>query len=646
MSTKQVLEPEKKQTSPADEETTVIDTSRMSKGKREALEVAESARESNWNYPTFVGQLFLGKLPWDIIYPYPAQPDDERAKGEVFLDQLEAFLKDKVDADQIHREGEIPDEVLEGLARIGAMGIKIPTEYGGLGLSQADYCRAAILFGSHCGNISALLSAHQSIGVPQPLLMFGTEAQKKKYLPRVATGEISAFALTEDSAGSDPAKMETTAEPTEDGEHFILNGEKLWCTNGVKAGALVVMSRTPSKMVKGKERRQITAFIVETDWPGVTVERRCYFMGLKALYNGVMKFENVKVPRENIILAEGKGLRVALSTLNTGRLSLPAICTGTSKACLKIARDWSNEREQWGAKIGRHAAIADKIAKMAAYTFAMESMTQLSAALVDEKKTDIRLEAAVCKMFATEEGWRILDETMQIRGGRGYETSDSLRARGERPVPIERMMRDSRINLIFEGSSEIMRLFIAREALDPHLKLGGAAMNGKLPTSTRIQAGLRAARFYALWYPRLWFPRSMRATRSMDPLLRRHARHAQRTSRKLARSLFHAMVRHGASLEAKQILLKRLVDIGADIFAMAASCSRAQMMLERGDSRDAILPTIDFFCREARHRIADNFKGIGRNNDGKGYSLAEQVLDGNCTWLEEGIVPQSYYDTE
>jgi len=230
--------------------------------------------------------------------------------------------------------------------------------------------------------------------------LFGTEEQKKKYLPRVARGEISAFALTEIDVGSDPAAMSTRAEPTPDGNDFILNGEKLWCTNGTKAGVLVVMAKTPPRMVNGKSKEQITAFIVETNWPGVEVVRRCHFMGLKALYNGVIRFNNVRVPRENICSPKEKVLRVALTTLDTGRLTLPAACVGLSKRCLKISREWANKRVQWGVPIGKHAAIADKIAHMAANTFAMEAMTLLAASHVDrDKHADIRLEAAMCKLW-------------------------------------------------------------------------------------------------------------------------------------------------------------------------------------------------------------------------------------------------------
>jgi alkylation response protein AidB-like acyl-CoA dehydrogenase len=613
----------------------------MSAGQRAALELTEAARDAVSERGSIVGGLFMGRLDWAAVHPFPLQKSEDRDQGDAFLERMEAFLREKVDPDEIDRTGEIPDGVIRELAGMGAFGIKIAPAYGGLGLSQTNYCRAAVLLGSYCGNLTALISAHQSIGVPQPLILFGNEEQKRRFLPRVARGEISAFALTEPGVGSDPARMETRAEPTPDGTHFILNGEKLWCTNGTRAGLIVVMARTPSRTDQGKTKEQITAFIVEADSPGVEVVRRCRFMGLRALYNGVIRFSDVRVPRENILMAEGKGLRVALSTLNTGRLTLPAACVGLSKRCLEIVRKWAGERVQWGAPIGRHAAIADKIARMTANIFAMESMTLYTASLVDrDKKADIRLEAAMCKMWGSEAAWEIANDTMQIRGGRGYETADSLRARGDEPAPVERLFRDSRINTIFEGSSEIMRLFIAREALDPHLKIAAAALNSRLPGTQRMKAALKAAWFYAGWYPKQFLPRPAGFNSDVHPVLRRHLRYAARTSRRLARTLFRAMVRQGPKLERRQVLLGRFVDIGTELFAIVATCSRAQALLASRDepARRELLGLVDYFCRSARLRIRRNFQGVRHNADGPAYHLAQEVLSGKHEWLEQGTV--------
>ena len=634
--------PVENQSRPMDEAATVIDTSKMSEGQRAALELTEAARETS-SARTFAAGLFMGEFNLDGINPFPVQSTEARDQGDAFLQRLEAILREKTNPDEIDATGEIPQAVMDELSRLGAFGIKISTEYGGLGLSQTNYCRAAMLLGSWCANLTALISAHQSIGVPQPLILFGTDAQKKKFLPRVARGEISAFALTEHGVGSDPAAMITHAEPTPDGKHFILNGEKLWCTNGTKAGVIAVMAKTPPKESKGRKKDQITAFIIEMDSPGVEVIHRCRFMGLKALYNGVIRFTNVLVPRENILLAEGKGLRVALTTLNTGRLTLPAGCVGMAKRCLEVSRKWANERVHWGAAIGKHAAIADKLARMTANTFAMESMTLLAASRVDrDKHADIRLEAAMCKMWGSEMAWEIVNEAMQIRGGRGYETALSLKARGEEAVPLERLLRDCRINTIFEGSSEIMRLFIAREALDPHLQISGATLDSRLPISKRLGAAVKAALFYARWYPKQWLPlQEWFQNDGDDATFARHRRYVARTSRKLSRALFHAMLWQGPKLEKQQVLLGRYVDIATELFAITATCLRAEQTLksdERTMEKSDLIALVNCFARMSRLRIKRHFDGIHHNADKCGYQLAKQVLDGKFASIESGIV--------
>ncbi len=613
-----------------------MDTSGMTAGKRAAFELAEAARETGWRYPTFAGGLFLGRLSTGMVRPYPDAGSEP--EGEAFLKRLERFLLESVDADEIDQTGEIPDEVLGRLAAMGAFGIKIPKKYGGLGLSQRTYTRSAILLGSHCGSLASLLSAHQSIGIAQPILMFGTEAQKQEFLPRVAAGDISAFALTETSVGSDAARMRASAEPTPDGRDFLLNGEKLWCTNGTKARWLVVMARTPAESSGGREG--ITTFIVDTRWAGVEVVRRCRFMGLKALYNGVMRFTGVRIPRENVLGPVGKGLRVALTTLNTGRLTLPGICIGTAKRSLYMAKTWARERVQWGAPIGEHAAIADKIGKMAATTFAMDAMSDLTSLLVDIGGADIRIEAAISKLYASEAAWWIADATVQVLGGRGYETAASLGARGERPFPAERTLRDNRINTIFEGSSEILRLFIAREVLDPHLRRAGAVLNPSLPLAQRFGAAVRGAFFYVPWYLRQWLP--VRAPRGGRAFARRHLGFVARDSRRLARSLFHAMLRFGPDLERRQVLLARFVDYGAELYAQVATVVRAEALLARG-ARDAdVLPLVENFCAGSRARTRELRRGLGRNLDQQTYDLAQEVLKDGFPTLLDGRVPNRY----
>lgn len=604
--------------------------------EHEARQVAEEARETDWQAPSFLKELFLGNFRLDLVHPFPEEPA-ERPEFKAFYDRMERFLLDEVDADAIDREGKIPPKVIQGLAEMGAFGMKIPKEYGGLGLTQREYGRIMKLITSHDANLIALLSAHQSIGVPQPLKLFGTPEQKKKYLPRLAKGAVSAFALTEAHVGSDPANLSTTATRTPEGD-YILNGEKLWCTNGTIAELFVVMARHP-------DSKKISAFIVEKDYPGVEVVTRCHFMGLRAIENGVIRFTNVKVPKENLILAEGRGLKLALVTLNTGRLTLPASSAAVAKRCVEICRHWAAERVQWGQPIGKHEAIAQILADMAATTFALDAVTELCSGLADLHDRDIRLEAAVAKMWNSEEGWNIADKTLQVRGGRGYETADSLRHRGEKPVPVERIMRDFRINLIFEGSSEIMRLFIAREALDTHLAVAGDFANPKAPFGKKLAALPRMAAFYAAWYPTRWLGWGRWPRFSEFGPLARHVRYAERTTRHLSRAIFHLMALNGPKLEKRQALLFRAVDIGADLFAMSAALARAQQMRKAGspDAAKAV-ELCDIFCRNTRRRISQRFRGLSDNDDAAKYQTAKRLLAGEHTWLESGLLPAEFFE--
>ncbi|MDT0609566.1 acyl-CoA dehydrogenase family protein [Streptomyces lancefieldiae] len=617
-------------------------SSRPTVTEREARQVAEAAREQDWRKPSFAKELFLGRFRLDLIHPHPVPADEDGRRGEEFLAKLRDFCETKIDGAVIERDARIPDEVITGLKELGAFGMKIDTKYGGLGLTQVYYNKALALVGSANPAIGALLSAHQSIGVPQPLKMFGTQEQKDTFLPRCARTDISAFLLTEPDVGSDPARLATAAVP--DGDDYVLDGVKLWTTNGVVADLLVVMARVPkSEGHKGG----ITAFVVEAASEGVTVENRNAFMGLRGLENGVTRFHRVRVPAANRIGPEGAGLKIALTTLNTGRLSLPAMCVGAGKWCLKIAREWSAVREQWGKPVALHEAVGSKIAFIAATTFALEAVLDLSSQMADEDRNDIRIEAALAKLYGSEMACLMADHLVQIRGGRGFETAASLEARGERAVPAEQILRDLRINRIFEGSTEIMHLLIAREAVDAHLSVAGDLIDPDKTLSDKARAGAQAGVFYAKWLPKLvagpgQLPRSYAEFHpSGHPDLSGHLRYVERTARKLARSTFYAMSRWQGRMETKQGFLGRVVDIGAELFAMSAACVRAEHLRTKGDHGREAYQLADAFCRQARLRVEELFGRLWTNTDDVDRKVVKGVLGGAYEWLEHGVVDPS-----
>lgn len=590
----------------------------------EARALAEESRQTNWAGRSFVRELFLGNLQVDWVDPYPETPLSPEFKE--FYARLQDFLEYEVDSIKIDETGEYGDDVIDGLRKLGAFGIKIQKKYGGLGFNQAEYCKAVELIGSYDGNLVALVSAHLSIGVPTPVKLFGTDYQKETYLTRCAKGAISAFALTEPDVGSDPARLATSYEKTPEGD-YIISGEKLWITNGTIAELMVVMARDV-------ETQKISAFIVETAWEGVSVPLRCHFMGLRALQNGVILFDKVKVPKENLIHKEGSGLKVALITLNTGRLSLPAACIGGSRRAIEIAKDFSGRRVQWGAPVGKHEAIAHKIADMAAVTYAMESWCYLSNEMAMRDGYDIRLEAATAKEWGSTRSWDIVDDLMQIRGGRGYETESSLRTRGEHPIGVERMMRDSRINRIFEGSSEIMHLFMAREMVDKHLQVAGGFLDKNAGLGDKLKALPGMLFFYAFWYPKLWIPFGMFRYGEFGQMAK-YLRFAERSCRRLARNVFNAMVWHQAKLEKKQAFLFRTVDIAMEIAVMVATVTRTQKRIrENHENAEQSTALTHLYCTNAQLYINERFRSLWTNNDDIKYKLGQGVLNGDYEWLE------------
>jgi alkylation response protein AidB-like acyl-CoA dehydrogenase len=598
--------------------------------EQQARQVAEEARESGWAKPSFCKELFLGRFRLDLIHPHPAPEPEAEAKAERFLASLREYCA-TLDGAVVEREDRIPDDWVKGFAELGCFGIKIDEEYGGLGLSQTAYGKALMLVGSVHPSIGALLSAHQSIGVPEPLKLAGTDEQKRRFLPRCAKGAVTAFLLTEPDVGSDPARLASTATP--DGDEYVLDGVKLWTTNGVVAELVVVMARVPKS---DGHRGGISAFVVEADSPGITVERRNSFMGLRGIENGVTRFHQVRVPKTNLVGREGDGLKIALTTLNAGRLAIPATCAAGAKWAVKIAREWSAERVQWGRPVGQHDAVAGKLAFMAATTYALEAVLELSARMSDEGAKDIRIEAALAKLWASEMACVIADELVQIRGGRGYETAASLAARGERAVGVEQLVRDLRINRIFEGSSEIMRLLVAREAVDTHLSVAGDLADPEAKLPGKAKAAAKASGFYASWLPKLVTGKGQLPGAYNDfGQLATHLRFVERSARKLARETFYGMARWQAGLEKRQRFLGRIVDLGAELFAMSAVCVRAKA------DGDAAHDLADAFCQQARLRIETLFRDLWTNTDAVDHRVAAEVLAGRHAWMEEGVLDQS-----
>lgn len=608
----------------------------MLRRNKPAIELAERARERIWRYPSFAGALFRGEVPWEEwLTPFPEQSAEDKAQGDALIAQVRELIEEYIDPNEVDRLGELPEDALLALAEIGCFGMTIPEAYGGLGLSQTNFSRVITFVASYCNSTAVWLAAHQSVGAVQPLLLFGTDEQKQEYLPRLARGALSAFALSESATGSDPSGIQTVADPSLGGTSYILNGEKLWCANSPRADMVVVVARTPSMVVRGRERAQLTAFLVETDSPGFEIGSIASLMGVRGTACGMIRLDNLEVPADNIIGEPGDGLRVAFSALNVGRLTMPAAASANARAALHFAGDWCRERRQWGLPIGKHLAVADLTARMAADVYAMQCVNQFTCALADRGNADIRIESALAKLFSTEAAWRICDDLMQIRGGRGYETAESLANRGEDPVPAERLFRDARIGRIIEGTSEIMRLYIAREAIDFHVS---RILHIVRARRGRFRRGLKLSGFYAAWYAKRLLPGRIDGLRRLSKANRAHARFVTRMSQRLGRRLFRAMLRHRENLEREHLVIGDLVDIGTHLFAMAVTLAHAEHVAARNcDTAAEAEALCDLFCAHSAQTIRDRWSRRKFDRSPLVRKVADAVLEGRTEWLLDDI---------
>lgn len=557
--------------------------------------------------------LFWGRFIADWVMPYPQLSEAERPKVDKALSDLRAFCDASLDPAQIDRAADIPRSVIDGLAHLGVLGMTAPEPLGGQGFSQMAYCKILEELGTRCSATSIFVNAHHSIGM-RALLLFGTDEQKRTWLPGLVSGEkLAAFALTEPQAGSDAANVQTTASPSDDGSHYVLNGQKRYITNGAIADVLTVMARSP---VPGRQGTSVSAFLVTPDMPGFrVVEPRMEKLGIRGTATGKLAFENMKVPRENLLGPLGKGLKVALTVLDFGRTTFGACCSGTAKTSLRLALDHARSRVQFGRSLGEFELVQQKIARMAAWTYAMEAMTTVTASLIDRGLDDYMLETAMLKVFSTEALWTVVNDAFQIHGGAAYFTDR----------PLERMLRDARINQIGEGANEVLTSFIALAGMrgpGEHLRDISQAIRQpwtQLPLLRRFAAQQAALRFRAPSVP-------VRSRR-----LRPFAKTLSRLIRRFALSVQRAMVRHREEILERQLVHERIAHCSMELYASACVLSRLDAEISGKTAPDKPLglgeEAATLFLRQSARRIHDDLHTLRHNDDPSVLSAARNALD-------------------
>jgi acyl-CoA dehydrogenase family protein 9 len=547
---------------------------------------------------SFTKALFHGVIAEDMIFPYPEMPAEDRENTALILDSVRRYFAASVDSAKIDREHEIPPAVLDGLKALGLFGLQVSTEHDGIGLSAAAYARVMQEVGGRDPAIAVMLGAHQSIGL-KGILLFGTPEQKQRYLPKLATGEwTAAFALTEPSAGSDAAAIKTRAEPTADGTAYMLNGSKVWITNGGTADVFTVFARTSAVQEGAKPR--ITAFIVERSM-GVKNGPPEHKLGIRGSSTTELFFDDVRVPRENVLGEVGRGFKVAMEVLNSGRLGLAAGCVGLSSALIKLAIERVQDRRAFGRNIGEFGMIKDKIAGMLAETYALESMTYLTAGIVDSKIADYSLESAICKVMGSETAWRVANESLQIAAGIGY-MSD---------YPYERLLRDARIFMIFEGTNEILRAFVALSGMAGP----GKALSDVVKAMREPIKGFGLLSDFAVRKARSVLGRE-RLSRA-HPLLSREAVIFEEYTTELAQNVEAVLRKHGRDIAEMQYTQKRVAEMTMDLYAIAACLARTTRAIERrgedGARREIDLTQI--FTASAQKRLKMNVHEFTHNDD-------------------------------
>ncbi len=615
-------------------------------GDQEAMELMESLREKEV-HTGFIANLMMGN--YKSLSPFPLQPESDQRLADEWLSKFSKFLTENVDPNKIDADGDMPEEMIEGLRKLTAFGIKVPKEYGGLGFSQSNYRRAATLFGSWCGNLSALLSAHNSLGATLPLMKYGTDEQKRRWLPKLASGAISAFALTESGVGSDPSKMRAYAQRVYNSKGEIvgyrLTAEKLYTTNAVRrdnvalADLVIVIARVvddPKELDTKGAKKKYGLFVVEKEMPGYKVGKRCHFKGLRSIFNGETFFKDVELSPNELIGPDGDGLEIAFKILTIGRLTIAAICEGALKQALRITCWWAKNRVQFDREIGKHELNSKRIVDMASKVLVLEAVSHWCSSMID-KNQDIRIESGASKIISTEILWESLMDLFMIRGGRGFETYYSLQHRGETPVAVERMLRDCDINLIFEGPNPIMRMMVAREGLAEYIWRGMKMTDPKNPASLVEKTKI------GLWFLKQ-YAKNIRPGSSLTRKFGGHKAFMTVEAKKLVRDFITASLYHQDKMKYKELIMENIANRGIDMFEMSLVLSWAEAHPER----PMIKELAEYYCRGKREKLYPTsfVSWMSKGTHSSVYKLASRIMDGEAGWLTDGIMPMELPNVE
>jgi acyl-CoA dehydrogenase family protein 9 len=555
--------------------------------------------------------LFLGRFVSDWVMPYPRIPAAQQTELDKALIEIRQFLDAELDPAAIDRGKDIPRKVIDGLGRVGVLGMTAPKEFGGHGFSQMANCRILEEIGSRCASTSVFVNAHHSIGI-RALLLFGTPAQKQTWLPRLVTGEqLAAFALTEEQAGSDAANVQMQARPSEDGSHYILNGEKRYITNASIGHVLTVMARTP---VPGSDKTSITAFLVTPDMPGFDMlEPRMEKLGILGTATARFALRDVRVPKENILGPLGKGLRVALTVLDFGRTTFGACCTGAAKTCLRLAVEHANSRRQFSKTLGEFHLVQKKIARIAADAYAMDAMTTITASLIDRGLEDYMMETAMLKVFTTERLWEAVNDTFQIYGGSAYFTD----------LPLERMLRDARINQIGEGSNEVLTSFVAL------VGMRGPGMEFKEIYDTLLKPlGGRLGKAWTAGMNRLGATVRIPDVPVRSAELRSFASQLGRLIWRFSFAVNRALIQHREPILDMQLVQERIAGAAMELFASACVLARWDSEFQANGAAPAQNAAADLFLRQSFRRTRVFLSGLSDNDDKAILSTAQSTLRG------------------